>query len=315
MKSNLILIAVEDFNPDLPNIRHSNSKHSSSMSKDYISENQSNTHNHSSQTSRGSRSRVPHLNIVLKPIHETGLMMTNIKDRNEQRTQDGLRYKFPSKVKPSGRHLCDFYEANSTRKKFFYGARESTVSKIAKQTSALSVSESLADDPIADALFDRQSAIRSRRSIDVPMEGDLILRDSKLNIERRKSISKGRRKDGETSGAETPLLRLGRAWQSEEGILQGDLEQDRADSKRDGEEEYSSRLDRLLAKKKDPKLVKENSKVFKEGGGVGHQSYWMKCINKCLEQKDLQKHNKIGYLETVSTTLAKFSGLDIKSSL
>lgn len=251
---------------------------------------------------------------------------TLISNRNKSHQRE---YKLPKGAKPAMEHLNDFYEDQACKKLPKYLKRRL---RVAGTHSELDSSDTMArlqranTDEFSgmsmnnDGIHNSNEINYSNKSIDVPMEGELSLRDSKASI-LRKSISKIRAmKVPQNSGVDTPLFRLGRAWQSEEVVKDDTIEdgdnkkssREKTDHNQDDEEaNHQSKLQKLLSKKiGGPALVKAKSKVFREST---QESYWMKCINKCLDQKDLAKMAKIGYNETLTTLSPKLSSKDSKS--
>lgn len=241
-------------------------------------------------------------------------------------------YKLPKKAKPAMEHLNDFYEIpGRERPKKKRGGHhrgagtagdldsEDTLAAVQRaNTEDFSGMSGDNEDAVEGILNSNKSPNYSNKSIDVPMEGELSLRNSKASI-LRKSISKiKQQKVPHNSMVDSPLLKLGRAWQSQEGINQDfeNLENREHDedmeNKENKNQKTESKMQKLFSKNVGkPSLIRTKSKVYRD---VDTESYWMKCINKCLEQKDLMKHNKIGYNETLTTLPAKLSSTEPKSS-
>lgn len=252
--------------------------------------------------------------------------MLNSQDGSTAKMQT---YKLPAKATIVNVDFNDFYESEAAKKKALRNMRQNPESKLADQSKHSSAENSMNDgDPFGTNVFEFQSGRKSRRSIDIPMEGEISLRDSRGSIERFKSILKSSRRDGKASGADSPLLRLGRVSQSEDLIINGDGNGKTVEKIEDVQEQViqeelqpvdvvsndvsKKSIFQLISLKSDARLLRDNSKVVKD---AGYKSYWLTCIEKCLEHKDLQKLNKIGYTQTVSSMLEKFSSTEPRTSM
>lgn len=233
--------------------------------------------------------------------------------------------KLPSGVKPSMEHLNDFYLDERQRRIVKRlsrlpvdqsGREEGLLKDSGSRTNRLggmqspdiSFNSSLKDDE-----FDSSSKLPkefSNMSIDVIGEGgESSLKGSRISTDRR-SISKRNysRLMSRQSGAGTPLLNIEKGNPSKKDDNSDSISNHNSED--ETQKALETKMKKLFSKKQGNNWEGPKSKFTKDSG---YQSYWLDCITKCLEQKDLAKISKIGYNETLTNLPKNFCSKESRS--